>query len=369
MPKHPAFILACALAVPLLITSYAASAQDSRWFKVELLVFSHDTPPETPSGAASPEQWDPTPELAYPGAARFLIDPQRLEQNIAEYDGTSIIDEFGRQIITVGAASARPYSAAAQSSGADPAGQITDPNSALVIGPAEAATQQPTATGLPTPFVLLPSSYLELRGKAALMQRSGRYTTLFHQSWVQPVRSEKQSLPIILDDSGDSGLWPPLQGSIKLYLTRYLQLETNLWLNTDGSYLPGGWQMPAPPLGPPSLVVEEALPPMPSTAYSPYVTAVPATAMPENAAPDARALPADAADEGIAEVILPQDPGPQYPWRHAVLLDQNRRMRSNEIHYIDHPLFGMVIKFTPVTATELATIAAEQGTLPGSQLP
>ncbi len=62
---------------------------------------------------------------------------------------------------------------------------------------------------------------------------------------------------------------------------------------------------------------------------------------------------------------------PVYPYRHAVLLDQTRRMRSNETHYIDHPLLGVVIKFTPITAEDLAAIAARQKPVAGedNQLP
>lgn len=33
-----------------------------------------------------------------------------------------------------------------------------------------------------------------------------------------------------------------------------------------------------------------------------------------------------------------------YDFRHAVLVNQQRRMRSGELHYIDHPLLGIVIK-------------------------
>ncbi len=44
------------------------------------------------------------------------------------------------------------------------------------------------------------------------------------------------------------------------------------------------------------------------------------------------------------ESLLPE--GPIYPWRHAVLLKQKRKMRSNEVHYIDHPALGLVIKLT-----------------------
>ena len=44
-------------------------------------------------------------------------------------------------------------------------------------------------------------------------------------------------------------------------------------------------------------------------------------------------------------------------------------MRSNETHYIDHPLLGVVVRFTPVSAEELAAIAAQQPPLPGTQAP
>ena len=174
------------------------------------------------------------------------------------------------------------------------------------------------------------------------MQRLGRYRTLFHRGWVQPVASETAALPIVLDRSGDTGQWPVLQGSIKLFLSRYLHIETKLWMNTPGNYLPGTWRMPAPPLGPPSLVLEAPA----SIAEQETVTRwntgnEPGYPLPEDAmAPD------------------PQEvAGPIYPFRHAVLLQQKRRMRSNEVHYLDHPLFGVVVQLTPVSEEELEELA------------
>ena len=32
-------------------------------------------------------------------------------------------------------------------------------------------------------------------------------------------------------------------------------------------------------------------------------------------------------------------------------------MRSNEIHYLDHPLLGVVVLFTPLDAEQLKTMA------------
>ena len=48
-------------------------------------------------------------------------------------------------------------------------------------------------------------------------------------------------------------------------------------------------------------------------------------------------------------------------WRHAVLLSQTRRMRSNEVNYIDHPMFGVVVKVTPVTVPEAGATDAPAG--------
>ena len=35
-----------------------------------------------------------------------------------------------------------------------------------------------------------------------------------------------------------------------------------------------------------------------------------------------------------------------YEFRHAVRVAQQRRMRSGELHYIDHPLLGIVVKIS-----------------------
>ena len=61
---------------------------------------------------------------------------------------------------------------------------------------------------------------------------------------------------------------------------------------------------------------------------------------------------------------------PDYAFRHAVLVQQKRRMRSGELHYIDHPLLGILVKvsrheFEPfvIPAPELGQAIA--GSRPG----
>jgi hypothetical protein len=264
-----------------------AHAQSAPLYLVELLVFSH------PSGAGA-EQWDATPELSYPKTSRFLTYPG--EQPVA-------------------------------------------PASSPATSPAPGTAEPMGIDALPGPvqpdfFTTLPQSQQQLAGKAAAMQRSGRYRILFHEAWLQPVYSQAESVPLVLDRSGDGGAWPPLQGSIKLYLARYVYLETNLWLNTQGEYLPGTWRMPAPPLAPVSKPPAGVLPAPLQPAGQPAVAGMQTPAM--NTA------------SGNGEIGIGENLGPDYPYRHAVLLQQTRRVPSGEIVYVDHPLLGVLVQVSPL---------------------
>lgn len=323
--------------LPTALPVLSQATDNERWFRVELMIFSHES-----ASAASAERWDPAPPLAYPSAARFLIDNRLIERNTGNYPtGESVIDARGVQTITL------PNDSSSAQNIPDIPRQEETPDASPET-PTGAGSEQLPLT--PEPFTLRPLSELEFRGKAAYMQRTGRFKTLFHQTWLQPMRDEAQALPIIIDRSGDEQNWPRLQGSVKLYLSRYLHIETNLWLNTDGDYLPADWFMPAPPLGPESLIIIEPPAPLTDGFF---------------AAGREAGLPTD--DEGLP---LAEDTGPIYGWRHAILMDQKRRMRSNEVHYIDHPMLGVVVKLLPVTADELEDLAVADAQLAeGNQSP
>lgn len=286
-----------ALTALLLLPLYT-QAQGDKWYKVELLVFSR------PAGATA-ERWDPIPDLNYPIEHRFLSYPGEEE---APLPGTSIPERNTDSNVNSGA----------------PDGDSAQPSPAL-----------------PKAFTTLPAAQRLFAGKAAAMQQSGRYRILFHEAWIQPMNAKGQTLPIILDRSGDGAPWPALQGSIKLYLSRYFYLDTNLWLNTQGEYLPGDWSMPAPPLAPPSK-------PQPVTVYS-RPEQPGATSRPE---PVRRALAESPGGQVEPEMEVEESGEPQYPFRHAVLLDQTRRIRSGETVYIDHPLLGVLVTITPLAPAE-----------------
>lgn len=287
------FFLLAALVSPL------ANAQSEALYRVEMIVFSQ------PSGAVS-EQWDAIPDLDYPNRSRFLRFPgeQLSGQQQPEPMGIGAMSTPGDSAIGIDTAAANPASSMA--------------------------------------FTTLPSSDRQFSGKAAAMQRSDRYQVLFHEAWIQPMAGQSETLPIVLDRSGDGGPWPMLQGSIKVYLSRYFYLETDLWLNTQGEYLQGLWRMPAPPLAPVSDAGRNAI-------QAPSRPMISSTSQAPSSQDTATA----------AQVTMQGEPmgqkdsiGPDYPYRHAVLLQQTRRMRSGEVAYMDHPLLAVLIKITPLAGTE-----------------
>lgn len=273
--------MTCALAL-LLMFAGGVTAED-RWYRVELLAFSQ-------RGAEQLEQWPASPALAYPDGGLFLQDGHALALPDPQVSETNLVLKEGEEL----------------------------------------------RGNLPA-FHALPSERRDFNSVAESMARSSRYRVLFHETWAQPVPGKRRALPLILDRSGDTGEWPELQGSVKIYLGRYLHLETNLWLNTQGSYLPGDWRMPPPPLGPPS----------------------DGSAQVTETAPSEAAAPSQfGGDDYYWQQDEIEDEGSLYPFRHAVALQQKRRMRSKDIHYIDHPMLGLLIKFTPLVSPEPVELSA-----------
>ena len=281
MPDRLLAQFALPLVCAALLFPLSTEAKTDTWYQVELIVFSH------PAGNDA-EQWDATPDLAYPSASRLLAD------------------EVSAPIVT-----SQPEQGA------------------------------PTAPLQPAELTILPSSQQALRNKAAAIQRSSRYQILFHEAWNQQMTDQANALPIVLDRSGDGGAWPELQGTIKLYVARYLYLETNLWLNTQGEHLTGSWRMPAPPIGPSSLIFEAPEPELELELEQPQretITADPAIDLESQRVPSTL----------ITITKRAETLEPIYPFRHAVRLHQTRRMRSGEVHYIDHPMLGVIVKITPL---------------------
>jgi hypothetical protein len=211
------------------------------------------------------------------------------------------------------------------------------------------AAQTPTTiepVAEPEPFLILNDADLQLKDMAAKLARSKRFETLLHVAWRQPTLADEQTQPILLHDGmtapytevelaalqsqaavenveqppaadpagtvpaaeGNAEMGPPahrLVGTVRLSVARYLHLDADLL-----------YRLP---------VTQKAAVPVPDLDLwydRPYPT-------------------------------LREPQGPAYvleEWQavRGFRLSESRRMRSKEIHYLDHPFFGVVVLVTPL---------------------
>ncbi len=146
-------------------------------------------------------------------------------------------------------------------------------------------------------FSLLAANERLLNPHAATVSKGG-YSLLYHQAWRQMIYARKTHIAI----SGGKTFngHQELEGSISLSVGQYLRIQSNLWLS---QFVPAGTNLTE---------TWPELPPLPNTASN------------------------------------ESEKSQGYLIKRIVKLNQERSMRSNEIHYIDHPLLGIIIKIVPV---------------------
>ncbi|MFO1387779.1 CsiV family protein [Cellvibrio sp.] len=146
-------------------------------------------------------------------------------------------------------------------------------------------------------FSLLPASERTLNAQAATLARSGTYSVLYHQAWRQTIYARKTH--IFISGGKNVGGHQELEGSIALSVGQYLKIQTNLWLS---QFAPAGTNL------------TESWPSLPPLPFAEATTS---------------------------------DKSQDYLIKRIVKVSQERSMRSNEVHYIDHPLLGIVVKIIP----------------------
>jgi hypothetical protein len=379
-PHKTPDIFALLILAGLALVSLASAAVDEdeilagNWYRTELLIFVRED-----AMARAVEDWDPLPELRYPENARFFIDPAVADRRLAESQAyASNIDARGVQAIVVPAPIAeltdfnRPDAMVIQI--ADPPLDAlipdTDPNSPT-LGEADAsapAQSEPTpgepvldpnaplvdpdSPVLALPYELLADAQLEFRPQARSLRRHG-HSVVFHGSWWAQLDEESQTPALLIDRSGDvdSPDWPALQGSVQIYLSRYLHINVDLWLNTLGAYLPEGWQIEAPPLAAPSLTSRTPQ----GVVLNPWAPIAELELESE--------VESELESEPESELALESEQAstaPVYPWHHAIVHRQSRRMRSSETHYLDHPVIGVILRIVPASETQMPLLPATE---------
>jgi hypothetical protein len=164
----------------------------------------------------------------------------------------------------------------------------------------------------------MPDATFTLQREARRVESRAGGRILFHGRWLQPVPPRETPLPVMLPAGAHTGAGKELSGSVGVTLGRYLHFRTAL------NYL-------APALGARPLQV----------AFSPAGAAVPIA---DTGNRDAKS---DSKADSKADAKIPANTGAGF-----MTLAQSRRMRSQELHYLDHPKLGVVVRITPIAIPE-----------------
>ena len=182
-----------------------------------------------------------------------------------------------------------------------PAGGYEE-HSASALGlryPSHLATlqQAPADASSVGPYQLLPASARLLNNEEAALARRG-YPILFHGAWRQSVDTATRATSVLVPGGRSVGNHRELEGYVTLSAESYLHLNVNLWLS----------QFAAPG----------------TTTTDPIVLPAP-DGISDSAAADATTT--------VSKLFL---------------LQQQRKLRSGELHYFDHPRFSALVMVKPV---------------------
>jgi hypothetical protein len=155
----------------------------------------------------------------------------------------------------------------------------------------------------------LPDDSLTLNGMANRLRRSSGYRVLLHGRWLQPVPPRDAPEALLIEAGPPIDGRAPLQGSLDVTLGRYLHFNAHLYYTEPLlDRVPRDQALPPPGL---------------EVAGAPALDA------------------ADLSSQGYMQ------------------LHQSRRLRSDEVHYLDHPKLGIIVKIEAVQPPESLNAAFE----------
>ena len=305
------------------------------WYQIELIVFSRTE--------MTAESWPEEPGLKYsepvvelkPAAASEVV----LDEWLADIDNSlpvvqPSIEEDGANDDTNDGAN-------------DDNNDDIPPASISIVAPEPILIQLPQQ-----PFTLLEVGQLQLTDMAERIARQSDFQQLFHGAWRQPIAARKMAESILIRGGKQYDDHYELEGSIRLGLERYLHIDTDLWLSTfaataeQHNYF---WaKLPKPPTP-----LNAELERQPNDSFSLENTFTDTSAQ-------GRLQPSMPSYDNFFDDLTTTS----YAVERTIALRQQRRMRSNELHYIDHPSLGVVIKITPYEFPALEAAEDDESTTP-----
>lgn len=343
--------IALLLLTPTFLSSALATQEETKWYEVNIVIFKQNTP-----GFQS-EQWRTRDQLS-------LSFPNR----------TAVLDDESYEQVDFSAIELEPYTPYVYTSDIDAESlesegyPINTPSSALSIKETISNEKQPgtnTTTEItptllnssaenPPPDIMafrsISTTDEEFTQSVRRLNNSRAYKILVQKTWRQPGLSTDHSVPILIQGGEQFDENYELEGTIEISLSRYLHVKSNLWLSEyvkQVELVNAWWEEPS--TGTPETSGNQEASPAPSNDSS----EIDSLSNRSSASTDVTALPLKS---GLNTIPLSelgnQETITYYEATRTVLLNESRRMRSDELHYLDHPLFGMLVKVTSYEAPE-----------------
>ncbi len=306
------------------LVSTPAWTQETAWYDVELVVFENTDP-----AAGSTETWPDDPGFPELEGAKELIPPgaEPVAAPDLEAPGAELPALHGLDAETPESTALAPEQSPTADEELQPAVETMPPLDVWV------------------PFLLRPASDLKLGDTVRRLNRSGRFRVITHAAWRQALSRGGPATPVHIHNMlGDietyqrlsqsalehglplapnvatfemtppaTGAFPaplqrpiefPLDGTVTIRLARYLHIDADLiWHRTEQAR-------------------EDVQPGLP-TGETPQ-------------------------EEEPIEITMDGSPITPELRMRGYRLKESRRMRSKELHYLDHPVYGILALITPV---------------------
>ena len=286
---------------PALIFCANAQPDDfDDWYQVEIVVFKPRNQPD------STEVW-PLETLSYPQNL-VAIEPAFL----APYSLSQL-----QQLDDQGTATERPDSRTSETTFLFADRASTQQNRATVTGIAQTSPEglesadEPSAeidmirldvllnSGLPEAFRELPDTEFTLGSVARSLRRSSRYDLLMHRAWLQPL--DQVPTPVLVQAGERYDDQYEIDGTLNFSRSRFLHVEAELWYTMFESRFNQNQLLQ------PGQIRQEWLKDYPG-------------------------------------LVKAEQTKNTHIAVHSHLLRHSRRMRSEEMHFIDHPYFGIIVQ-------------------------
>ena len=265
------------------------------WYQIEIIVFEHNM---QSGDGKNPETWPRDLLLIYPPNSQYIYSAEDIDTLEKRFGNSSQSDNNPWQTLL-----ARQYY-----------GEL--------------------------PFVELGGDIEQLSRELRAIDAERDMRVLLHKVWRQPLVDRDHAPATLMFGGARYDQRYELQGTVTLSVSRYLHIETNLWftrfevnLGQDDSYWPKLPDLPEK---------------FPTRDGSDLLSNQPNMEAGDISEPWRQNyhfnLQTPTSDNKLNFGQSPEEPQNQYAVVKIVKFEQSRRMRSGELHYLDHPRLGLLVR-------------------------